>query len=64
MRAETEQREAARRLRAAGRTYDEIQAELGVSKRSMSLWVRDLPAPAPSRERMRKAAGTRWAARS
>ncbi|MCG6498944.1 hypothetical protein [Kitasatospora sp. A2-31] len=45
MRAKTEQREAARRLRAQGRTYDEIQAELGVSKSSISLWVRDLPAP-------------------
>ncbi|MEU6232993.1 hypothetical protein [Kitasatospora sp. NPDC047058] len=60
MRAKTEQREAARRLRREGRTYDEIQAELGVSKSSISLWVRDLPAPRPSRERMRKAAETRW----
>ncbi|MFB7616393.1 hypothetical protein [Kitasatospora sp. NPDC056181] len=60
MRAKTEQREAARRLRAAGRTYDEIQAELGVSKSSISLWVRDLPRPRPSRERTRRAAETRW----
>ncbi|MFC5888661.1 helix-turn-helix domain-containing protein [Kitasatospora sp. CM 4170] len=60
MRAKTEQREAARRLRAQGRTYDEIQAELGVSKSSISLWVRDLPAPRPSQERMRKASEARW----
>ncbi|MFJ3790322.1 hypothetical protein [Kitasatospora sp. NPDC090091] len=60
MRAKTEQREAARRLRAQGRTYDEIQAELGVSKSSISLWVRDLPAPTSRRERTRKAAEARW----
>src|SRR5262249_84800 len=30
-------------LRASGRTYDEIAAELGVSKGSVSLWVRDMP---------------------
>ncbi|OKI22551.1 MULTISPECIES: hypothetical protein [Streptomycetaceae] len=46
MRAKTEHRETARRLRAEGRTYDEIQAALGVSKSSISLWVRDLPKPA------------------
>ena len=45
MRAKTEQQEKARRLRGEGRTYDEIQAELGVSKSSISLWVRDLPKP-------------------
>ncbi|MFE4603929.1 hypothetical protein ACFRKE_24095 [Kitasatospora indigofera] len=45
MRAKTEHRETARRLRAEGRTYDEIQAALGVSKSSISLWVRDLPKP-------------------
>lgn len=33
----------ARELRAQGRTYDEIAGELGVSKSSVSLWVRDLP---------------------
>ncbi|MFI6849750.1 hypothetical protein [Kitasatospora sp. NPDC050467] len=60
MRARTELREAARRLRGEGRAYDEIQAEPGVSKSSISLWVRDLPAPRPSRERMRRAAETRW----
>lgn len=35
----------ARELRAQGRTYNEIAAELGVSKGSVSLWVRDLPRP-------------------
>jgi transposase len=35
----------ARDLRAKGRTYDEIAAELGVSKASVSLWVRDMPRP-------------------
>jgi transposase len=35
----------ARELRAAGHTYAEIGAELGVSKSSISLWVRDLPRP-------------------
>jgi transcriptional regulator with XRE-family HTH domain len=33
----------ARELRASGSTYDEIAAELGVSKSSVSLWVRDVP---------------------
>ncbi len=35
----------ARDLRANGYTYNEIAAELGVSKGSVSLWVRDLPRP-------------------
>jgi hypothetical protein len=33
----------ARELRARGYTYVEIAAELGVSKSSVSLWVRDMP---------------------
>jgi len=33
----------AREMRASGLTYDEIAAELGVSKSSISLWVRDMP---------------------
>ncbi|MEV0602975.1 helix-turn-helix transcriptional regulator [Streptomyces sp. NPDC050315] len=37
----------ARALREQGMTYDEIRAELGVSKSSISAWVRDLPKPAP-----------------
>jgi transposase len=42
-RAKDELRVKARELRASGSTYDEIAAELGVSKGSVSLWVRDLP---------------------
>jgi transposase len=42
-RAKDELRMKARELRASGRTYDEIAAELGVSKGSVSLWARDLP---------------------
>ncbi len=38
-------RSAARDLRRAGLTYDEIAARLHVSKSSVSLWVRDLPHP-------------------
>jgi transposase len=42
-RAKDELHAKARELRASGRTYDEIAGELGVSKGSVSLWVRDLP---------------------
>ena len=35
----------ARELRASGHTYVEIAAELGISKSSVSLWVRDMPRP-------------------
>jgi transposase len=41
--AKDELRMKARELRANGCTYDEIAAELGVSKGSVSLWVRDMP---------------------
>jgi transcriptional regulator with XRE-family HTH domain len=44
-RAKDELRERARELRQQGWTYKQIQAELGCSKSSVSLWVRDLPAP-------------------
>jgi hypothetical protein len=44
--AKTEVRRECRRLRTAGLTYDEIRAETGVSKASLSLWLRDLPVPA------------------
>ncbi|MFG2285984.1 hypothetical protein ACGFOU_07950 [Streptomyces sp. NPDC048595] len=37
----------ARALRERGMTYDEIRAELGASKSSISAWVRDLPKPKP-----------------
>lgn len=46
-RAKDDLRERARELRRQGWTYNEIQAELGCSKSSVSLWVRDLPAPPP-----------------
>jgi hypothetical protein len=42
-------REAARKLRRDGLDYKRIAAELGVSKSSVSLWVRDLPRPAELR---------------
>ena len=42
-RAKDELHARAREMRAAGATYDEIAAELGVSKSSVSLWVRDMP---------------------
>ncbi|MFF4581886.1 hypothetical protein [Streptomyces sp. NPDC001389] len=38
-------RDRARELRLQGLTYDQIQVELGCSKSSISLWVRDLPKP-------------------
>jgi hypothetical protein len=38
----------ARELRTLGWTYNRIQAELGCSKSSVSLWVRDLPTPEPT----------------
>ncbi|MEW2510756.1 hypothetical protein [Streptomyces sp. NPDC046870] len=45
--AKDDLRERARELRLQGWTYDQIQVELGCSKSSISLWVRDLPRPAP-----------------
>jgi transcriptional regulator with XRE-family HTH domain len=61
VRAKTELKARARELRQAGRTYDEIVTELGVSKSSVSLWVRDLPKPRPSPERMHAMREARWA---
>jgi transcriptional regulator with XRE-family HTH domain len=43
--AKDDLREEARALRLRGLTYDQIQVELGCSKSSISLWVRDLPKP-------------------
>ncbi|MER7955571.1 hypothetical protein [Streptomyces sp. NPDC096030] len=43
--AKDDLRDRARELRAQGMTYDQIQLELGCSKSSISLWVRDLPKP-------------------
>ncbi|MFI6806528.1 hypothetical protein ACIBO6_16115 [Streptomyces luteogriseus] len=44
-RAKDDLREKARELRLQGWTYDQIEVELGCSKSSISLWVRDLPKP-------------------
>ncbi|WP_329026027.1 MULTISPECIES: hypothetical protein [unclassified Streptomyces] len=43
--AKDDLRARARELRLEGKTYDQIQLELGCSKSSISLWVRDLPKP-------------------
>ncbi len=69
-RAKDELRERARELRRQGWTYNQIQAELGCSKSSVSLWVRDLPSPQPrdrpdmtaARQGVRRAAAARAAA--
>jgi transposase len=45
-RAKDDRHAEARRLREQGYAYKQIAAELGVSKSSVSLWVRDLPRPA------------------
>ncbi|MFD7113431.1 hypothetical protein ACFWAF_24910 [Streptomyces microflavus] len=50
-RAKDDLREKARELRLQGMTYDRIQVELGCSKSSISLWVRDLPKPERRRTR-------------
>jgi hypothetical protein len=61
MKAKIAAREAARALRRQGKTYDEIVAELGVSKSSVSLWVRDLPKPPPrTAEHARLMSEARW----
>ncbi|MFI8168159.1 helix-turn-helix domain-containing protein [Streptomyces sp. NPDC085931] len=49
--AKDDLRARARELRLQGWTYDRIQAELGCSKSSISLWVRDLPKPERKRTR-------------
>ncbi|QNE76890.1 hypothetical protein F0344_21760 [Streptomyces finlayi] len=61
--AKDDLREQARELRLQGMTYDQIQVELGCSKSSVSLWVRDLPKPAPrTREAASAIAKKGWAA--
>lgn len=45
--AKDDLRDRARELRLQGLTYDQIELELGCSKSSISLWVRDLPKPEP-----------------
>ncbi|MFD0208411.1 hypothetical protein ACFVH9_04540 [Streptomyces hirsutus] len=49
--AKDDLREKARELRLQGWTYDQIQVELGCSKSSISLWVRDPPKPERRRSR-------------
>ncbi|MEN2419713.1 hypothetical protein AABB02_16625 [Streptomyces rimosus] len=61
--AKDDLRSRARELRGRGMTYDEIQVELGCSKSSISLWVRDLPKPPPRRtlaEQAKLANRKRW----
>ncbi|WP_172385021.1 hypothetical protein [Streptomyces sp. MNP-20] len=60
--AKDDLKEKARELRLQGWTYDQIQIQLGCSKSSISLWVRDLPKPErrdPS-EQARLACRKRW----
>ncbi|MGW2511147.1 hypothetical protein ACWC0A_17270 [Streptomyces scopuliridis] len=60
--AKDDLREKARELRLKGLTYDQIQLELGCSKSSISLWVRDLPKPERREpaEQAKLAARKRW----
>ncbi len=55
-RAKDDVRAKARELRLRGMTYDQIQVELGCSKSSISLWVRDLPRPERTRTREQSSA--------
>ncbi|MGK3093661.1 hypothetical protein ACG93S_29365 [Streptomyces sp. WAC01490] len=55
-RAKDDVRAKARELRLQGMTYDQIQVELGCSKSSISLWVRDLPKPERKRSREKSSA--------
>lgn len=64
--AKDDLRAQARELRTQGLAYNQIAARLGVSKSSISLWVRDLPRPARlsyEENRRRSAEGVRryWA---
>ncbi|MFC9116156.1 MULTISPECIES: hypothetical protein [Streptomyces] len=63
--AKDDLRAEARELRLKGWTYDRIQVELGCSKSSISLWVRDLPRPERKRSREEAAAIARrgWEAK-
>jgi hypothetical protein len=55
--AKDDLRARARELRAVGMAYNDIVRELGVSKSSVSLWVRDLPRLGAEEIRLRQAAG-------
>jgi hypothetical protein len=60
--AKDDLRDKARQLRAEGLNYNQITALLGVSKSSVSLWVRDLPTPPAlsyEENRRRSAEGSR-----
>ena len=64
--AKDEVRARARELRAQGLDYEEIVVALGVSKSSVSLWVRDMPRPPrlsyeESRKRAAEGARRYWA---
>lgn len=63
--AKDDLRERARELRLKGWTYDRIEAELGCSRSSVSLWVSDLPRPRRRRTSEKAAAIARrgWEAR-
>ncbi|MFF3331512.1 hypothetical protein ACFYWX_18390 [Streptomyces sp. NPDC002888] len=60
--AKDDLRDRARELRLQGWTYDQIQVELGCSKSSISLWVRDLPRPErrDPKEQAKLASRKRW----
>jgi hypothetical protein len=61
--AKDDLRAKARELRLQGLNYDDIVAQLHVSKSSVSLWVRDLPRPVSQEEARRRgteAARRRW----
>lgn len=65
--AKDDMRAKARELRGEGLDYKRIAAELGVSKSSVSLWVRDLPRPErlsyeECRKRQDAAVAAYWAA--
>jgi len=61
--AKDDLRARARVLRRQGRTYDQIELALGVSRSSVSLWVRDLPGPTPgTREEASAIASRGWEA--
>jgi transcriptional regulator with XRE-family HTH domain len=64
-RAKDDMRAKARELRLQGWTYDQIEAELGCSRSSVSLWVRDLPKPERKRSHKEAAAIARkgWEAK-
>ena len=61
--AKDDLRARARELRATGMAYNDIVRELGVSKSSVSLWVRDMPRMSDEQLRQLKSANSKkfWA---